>query len=50
MSQTWKNGKKTNFGPNLCPLDPNLDPLIFFPLVLPLLLARHCSKLSSYAI
>ena len=25
MNQTWKNGKKTNFGPDFGPLGPNLD-------------------------
>ena len=50
--QTWENGKKTNFRQDfvlfhliLAHLAPN-----FFWKVLPLLVVRHCSKLSSYAI
>ena len=38
MMQPWKNDKNTHFGPN------------FFSWILPLLVVRHCSKLSSYAI
>ena len=38
-----ENGKKPNLGPNLGP--PN-----FFSWLLPLLLVRQCSKLTSYAI
>ena len=30
MNQTWKNGKKTNFGPNFDPFSPNLSHQIFF--------------------
>ena len=43
MMQPWENGKNSNFGPNLVPQN-------FFSWVLPLLVVRHCSKLSSYAI
>ena len=74
MMQLWKNGKNSNFIPNLEPLKlfswilslliDNL-PSMGFPeklmnqiskndkrplWVLPLLVARHCSKLSYYAI
>ena len=52
MNQTWENSKKSNpgpdfglFGPNLCPPPPPS-----FLQVLLLLVTRHCSKLSSYAI
>ena len=38
INQTWKNDKKPNFGPP------------FFLWVLSLLVVRHCSKLSFYAI
>ena len=39
MMQPWENGKS-----------PNLGPPIFFSWVLPLLVVRQCSELSSYAI
>ena len=51
--------KKTNelsyFGPNFCPLGRDLDPIFFFFFFfffqgLPLLVVRHCSKLSLYTI
>ena len=48
MNQTWENGKRSNF----LILSPNLGLhffLLFSP-VLPLLVVRHCTKLSSYAI
>ena len=43
MMQPGENGKNSNFGPNLAP--PK-----FFSWILPLLVVRQCSKLSSYAI
>ena len=43
MTQPWENGKNPNF-------KPNLGPQNFFSRVLPLLIVRQCSKLSSYAI
>ena len=44
MNQTLENGRKPNFGPNFGPLDTNLPPLICFLLVLPAVVARHCSS------
>ena len=49
LSQTWKNDKKPTFGPDFDLLGPNLGPKKFWR-VLPLLVVRHCSKLSSYAL
>ena len=43
MTPPGENGKNPN-------LRPSLDPPKFFPWVLPLLIVRQCSKLSSYAI
>ena len=43
MMQPWENGKNPNFG-------PSLGPPKFFPRVLPLLVVRQCSMLSSHAI
>ena len=43
MMPPWENGKNPNFRPNLG--SPK-----FFPWVLPLLVVRQCSKLSSNAI
>ena len=43
LMQPWENSKNPNFGPNLGPQE------IFF-MVLPQLVLRQCSKLSSYAI
>ena len=40
--QPWGNGKNSNFA-------YDLGSSKFFPLVLPLLVVRQCSKLSSYA-
>ena len=45
MSQTRENDQK----PNFCTIDPNLNPQ-FFLWILAQLVARHCSKLSSYVI
>ena len=45
MNQTWKRNKKPNFGP----FGPISGPQIFMQ-GLPLLVIKHCSKLSSYAI
>ena len=48
MIQTQETGKKHHFGPDLGPLDPNLDhQFIYFFIKLEV---RHCSKLSFYAI
>ena len=44
-----KNDKKPNFGPDFGPFGPNLDHHFFFQ-DLPLLVMKHCSKLSSNAI
>ena len=30
MNQTWENSKKSSFGPNISPFDPNLGCQIFF--------------------
>ena len=30
MNQTWENGKKTSFGPDFSPFDPNSGCQIFF--------------------
>ena len=49
MNQTWKNDKKPNFGPDFGTFGPNLGHK-FFLWVLPLPVARYCSKLSSYSI
>ena len=49
MNQAWKNDKKTWFGHDFGSFDPNLG-LHIFLLVLPLLVIRNFSKLSSYAI
>ena len=43
MMQLLENGKNRNFGPSFYP--PK-----FLPWVLPLLVVKQCSKLSSYAI
>ena len=43
MMQPWENDKNPNFG-------TSLGPLKFFSLVLPLLIVRQCSKLSSNVI
>ena len=48
MIQTQENVEKPHFGPDLCPLDPNSQK--YFLGVLPLLVVRHCSKLSFYPI
>ena len=48
MNQIWKNDKEPNVGPDFDPFGPNLGPQ-FFLQVLPLLVIRHFSKLSSYA-
>ena len=50
MHQTWDNGKKPNFGPDFGRFKPDLDPKKVFSWILPLLLVRHCCKLSLYAI
>ena len=50
MIQTCENGKKPNFMPNFGPSGPNLGSQKKFSWVLPLLIVRHCSKLSYYAI
>ena len=42
MNKTWENNKKPNFVPDFGHKN--------FSWVLPLLAARYCSKLSSYAI
>ena len=46
MNQTWENGEKSNFGPDFGLFGHNFGPQIFLQ-VLPLLVVRHCSKLSS---
>ena len=43
--QTLKNDKKPNFGSDFGPFGPNLGHQIFLQ-VLPILVIRHCSKLS----
>ena len=50
MIQTCENGKKPNFMPNFGPSGPNLGSQKNFSWVLPLLIVRHCSKLSYYEI
>ena len=45
MVQPWENGKKPNFRPNLGPSN-----FFFVSWVLPLLVVRQYSKLSSYEI
>ena len=57
VNQTKENSEKPNFGGDcgpfsrhLPPPPPILPPYQFFSRVLPLLNARHCHKLSSYAI
>ena len=49
MNQTWKNDEKLILGPILAHLAQIWAPN-FFLQVLPLLVIKHCSKLSSYAI
>ena len=46
MNQTWKNGKKTNFGPNFNPFSPNLSHQIFFLKNLAPSVTRHYCQLS----
>ena len=48
MNQTWKSNKTSNFGPDFGRFGPILGS--HFLWVLPLLVIRHCSKLSSYVI
>ena len=52
MNQSWENGEKPNFepnfGPNLPPPPPPHKKKLLW--VLPLIVVRNCSKLSSYAI
>ena len=50
MSQTWENGKKPSFGPDLGLFWPKIGSQNFFLWVLPLLDIIHCCKLSFYAI
>ena len=49
MNQTWENSEKPNFQSNFASFGQNVGPPKFF-VDLPLLVARHCSKLSSYAV
>ena len=49
MMQLWENDKNSNFKPNL-PTPPSPPPPPIFSWVLPLLVVRQCSKLSSYTI
>ena len=44
MDQTWKNDKKTNFGPDFSPFGPNLNPQFFFLQVLPQLVVDIVSN------
>ena len=48
-NKTSENGKKPNFVPNFGPNFPSIPPNVFLWNLF-LLLARHCSKLLSYAI
>ena len=48
-NQTSQNDEEHNFGPNFVPFD-QFGPQNSFLWILPLLVARHCLKLSSYAI
>ena len=50
MNQTCENEKKPNFKPNFGPFGTNSGPQVFFHRFQPLLDARHCRKLSLYAI
>ena len=51
MNQISQKGKKPNFGIDFDPFGPSLPPPPKFVLwILSLLVARHLSKLSSYAI
>ena len=46
MMQTWENGEKPHFGPNIEPLGPNSSrQIVFINLVV-----GNCSKVSSYVI
>ena len=47
--ETWENGKKPNFESNLACLAQIWASFLNFLQALPLLVVRHCSKLSSYA-
>ena len=49
MNQTWENGKKTSFEPNISLFGANVGPKIFLWALI-LLVVRHCFKLSFYAI
>ena len=49
-NQTSTNGEKPRFGPDFGWFGPNLSQTFFyFFFILPLLVARHCSKLSPYS-
>ena len=37
-------------GPDFVQFDPNVGPKFFFSFILPMLVLRHCYKLSLYAI
>ena len=50
MKQTWENGKKYKFGPDFGPFGPNLGSQSFLWTLPLLLIGRHCSEVSSYAI
>ena len=50
MNQTWKNGKKPNFGSDFSPFLPKFGAQNVFSWAWPLLDAMHCYKLSLYAI
>ena len=54
MNQTWENDEKPNFEPTFGPFGQTSSPLPPSPpsflWILCLLVARHCSKLSFYAI
>ena len=50
MKQTLENGKKPNFGPDFGLFAQICPPPQFFLQALPLLVVRHCSTLSCYAI
>ena len=50
INQTWEHGKKNKFWAWFWPVWPKFGLSNFFLWFLPLLVARLCSKLSSYAI